>query len=491
MRLQTLRGLLPLALAACGSGSPHDTAAPAADADVIVIGGGLAGMTAARAAREAGASVILVERQPELGGSARFAGSWLAAGTEAQAALGVEDSPEQALAEWAEATGGDPDDPVVEAFLEASAGALAEAVALSGEPVSAVTADADCGTTARKHWVDAADLAGTLAAAVDAPWTGWTATALDLEASPLGVTVEPTAGGEARVLHAPAVVVAAGGFARNLDAVLAQDPWLADADPVPEAAPANTGAWLSLADGLAWQNEGRYGIYVHSTPDFRPGFEGEALLVLGTERSLIVDASGRRVADESLSLTFDLAPVLAELDDPRLFALFPASVWPDVRATVPGYDWADPAEPEHLSGGELVDAGAAWFFDDLDRAAEVLGIDGATLAATVARYDELAHAGEDADMGKAPEDLVPFDDDRLGVVPLVPGIAKSFTGLSVDERARVRDAAGAVVPGLYAAGESVGMLGTPAVGTGFAGSATAVFWLGEVAGAEAAAFAAE
>ncbi len=42
--------------------------------DLVVIGGGMAGLTAAAHASRAGASVVIVERADELGGSARYAG---------------------------------------------------------------------------------------------------------------------------------------------------------------------------------------------------------------------------------------------------------------------------------------------------------------------------------------------------------------------------------------------------------------------------------
>ncbi|MGH3002600.1 MAG: FAD-dependent oxidoreductase, partial [Gaiellaceae bacterium] len=44
------------------------------DLDVIVIGGGTAGLTAALAARVEGASVALIEAEPRIGGDCTFRG---------------------------------------------------------------------------------------------------------------------------------------------------------------------------------------------------------------------------------------------------------------------------------------------------------------------------------------------------------------------------------------------------------------------------------
>lgn len=66
------------------------------EADIVVIGSGAAGMPAAIWAREAGASVILVEAEPDIGGHAITSGGNvpLGGGTAAQKAAGIEDSPD-------------------------------------------------------------------------------------------------------------------------------------------------------------------------------------------------------------------------------------------------------------------------------------------------------------------------------------------------------------------------------------------------------------
>ena len=75
------------------------------EADVVVIGSGATGIPAAIVAREAGASVILVEAQPRLGGHAIVSGGNvpLGGGTSAQKKYGIEDSPDllfQDLTDW-------------------------------------------------------------------------------------------------------------------------------------------------------------------------------------------------------------------------------------------------------------------------------------------------------------------------------------------------------------------------------------------------------
>src|ERR1700753_1510743 len=75
------------------------------EADIIVVGSGATGMPAAIVAREAGASVIVVEAEPDIGGHAITSGgnAPLGGANSAQRAHGIEDSPDlmfRDLTDW-------------------------------------------------------------------------------------------------------------------------------------------------------------------------------------------------------------------------------------------------------------------------------------------------------------------------------------------------------------------------------------------------------
>lgn len=73
------------------------------EADVVVVGGGLGGLSAAESAAESGAKVILLEKAGFTGGaSASSGGEILAAGTSVQAAEGIEDSAQALVDYWLE-----------------------------------------------------------------------------------------------------------------------------------------------------------------------------------------------------------------------------------------------------------------------------------------------------------------------------------------------------------------------------------------------------
>ena len=78
-----------------GVGSSASRRAPDYEADVVVVGAGGAGLPAAISAADAGASVIVVETNHDIGGHAMLSGGRvpLGGGTSWQKRFGVVDSP--------------------------------------------------------------------------------------------------------------------------------------------------------------------------------------------------------------------------------------------------------------------------------------------------------------------------------------------------------------------------------------------------------------
>src|ERR1700730_2801445 len=72
------------------------------EVDVVVIGAGAGGLVAAIAAREKGASVVVVEKNFDIGGRAMmsYGGLYIGGGNRLQKAKGVEDTPDLAFADW-------------------------------------------------------------------------------------------------------------------------------------------------------------------------------------------------------------------------------------------------------------------------------------------------------------------------------------------------------------------------------------------------------
>ncbi|MFM2065464.1 MAG: hypothetical protein RLZZ584_373 [Pseudomonadota bacterium] len=109
--------------------------------------------------------------------------------------------------------------------------------------------------------------------------------------------------------------------------------------------------------------------------------------------------------------------------------------------------------------------------DSLAGLARRCGIDPAGLCATVAAYNHHAAQGQDPQFGRGdtPYDRMQGDPEHAGPNPcvapivrapyyavrVVPGSLGTFAGLAGDEHARVLDAHGLPIPGLYAAGNDL------------------------------------
>jgi hypothetical protein len=103
------RGFLTTGAAVGAAALTAASAAKAADAiawdrevDVLVIGAGAGGLVAAIAAREKGASVLIVEKNFDIGGRAMmsYGGLYIGGGNRIQKAIGMQDSPDLVFEDW-------------------------------------------------------------------------------------------------------------------------------------------------------------------------------------------------------------------------------------------------------------------------------------------------------------------------------------------------------------------------------------------------------
>ena len=96
--------------------SQHDTF----DCDVLVVGSGAAGMSAAITAAHGGLKVLIAEKEPRFGGTTARSGGWLwIPGTSLARAWGIDESPEQARTYLRHEAGNSFDAARVDAFLTA------------------------------------------------------------------------------------------------------------------------------------------------------------------------------------------------------------------------------------------------------------------------------------------------------------------------------------------------------------------------------------
>lgn len=461
---------------------------PLAHVEVLVIGAGLAGLSAAETALDAGADVLIIERMDFAGGSGTYAGAWLGVDTQWQEDLGIFDSIAQMEEDWPQITGGgDPSDPWVQKLFIDSAQTLRWLVD-KGAEVLHVVHDSGAGEMSRIHIISDA-VPPLIESLEDHTWLEIQAESLVMEDGVvIGAMVSDLATGESGWVRATSTIVATGGFALNLERVIEDRPELAGHTLTPEAAATTLGLGLPLWEDmdLEFQNVGNYGVYLHSTVDRRLGFEGEAVLLPWLQNSLIVDMDGNRVGNEEDVQGFQLVDALVQSPGQKLWGVSSYAIIEENTGFSLVFGRNQEGEPEPLDYDEMVETGMLEEGADISTLASLTGIDAAGLEATMTRYEELTLAGEDTDYGKRPDFLFPMGLGPYVASELTPGPAKAFVGVELDLEGRVLDRLGAPIPGLFAAGEAAGMLGSPAVGDGFTGSATAVVLTGLVAGQTAA-----
>ncbi len=165
--------------------------------------------------------------------------------------------------------------------------------------------------------------------------------------------------------------------------------------------------------------------------------------------AILINRQARRFCEERERPAYALPDqpdqVAYILIDRRIATLF--SAWPNFVSTAPGVAYA--YIPDYRRSRPDVYTEAA----SLDELARKLGMDAGVLRATVAAYNESIRSGKDAGAGSAPPlalELAPYT--ALGPVRAV--FVHNEGGLAVDSEHRVLDQAGTAIPGLYAAGST-------------------------------------
>ena len=256
-------------------------------------------------------------------------------------------------------------------------------------------------------------------------------------------------------LRAPSVILASGGFEGNPEMLTHYlGPRARYIRPVARGGYYNKGEGIRMALAVGAAPCGDYGSF-HAEPlDPRSGQPEPVVLVFNY--GILVNKHGARFIDEApatVDATYEaITRVIFEQPDGIAYCILDSRIddvpnWKrSVRSDQPPI--AAPTLPE-LAGK--------------------LGIDAGELAATVASYNAACPAGAfkplDLDglstkAGFAPKKsnwARPIERPPFLAFPIICGNCFTFGGLKVDPQARVIDADGAVIRGLYAAGETIGL----------------------------------
>ncbi len=445
-------------------------------ADVVVAGAGIGGLTAARTALAEGASVLVIEKAPEIGGSAAVSGgsAWTAANVDAWLSVQPGGSPAmgQALVEnyldgvkWFADLGlqaQERPDPTPYKFARYVHNFLPDARTFMNDLTGSVES-----------------AGGTVVTS-----TGLRSIRLGLDGSVCGV--EARGGGRTVEIGARAVVLATGGFQASPDLRARYfGRWAHHVIVRGNAYSTGDGFVAAVEAGAGTAGPfGRFYGHMIPAPPAKTGVHNFASIKPDfSPYSVFVNLHGQRFDDEFLG---DEVTVHAVVHQPEAlcFIIFDERVR-KVRATGMGESpGAVDRRMENIrnAGGEILEA------PDLESLAAAMarrwGVTPGPLMATLNEHNAAA-AADDLTMLSVPRSggLQPLDSPPFRAIRCLPGATFTYGGAHTNERAQVLDLAGDPIPGLFAAGADVGGLYT----RGYTGGLAVGVAYGRIAGREAAA----
>lgn len=290
---------------------------------------------------------------------------------------------------------------------------------------------------------------------------GTRARSLDVS-SPGRIKVEAERAGAPAVFHAAAVVIADGGFPANKELIAEYIAKVPDKIMQRNAGTAR-GDGLRMAQAAGAAVVGMDCFYGHllcrdamTNDRLWPRPYVDPLAAAG----ILVDAEGRRFADEGEGGVF-LANAVARLADPLSTTLiFDHAIWegPGKKGhMIP----ANPLLPN--AGGTLHRAGT------IPELATLAGVPPERLQVAVDQYNEALAAGTLQQLTPPRRSdrhqPWPIKEPPFYAVPLCTGITNTMGGIAVDQDGAVLDRNNSPIPGLYAAGGATGGLeGGPSIG---------------------------
>ena len=490
--------------------------------DVVVLGGGGAGLTAAITAAQNGASVILLEKAGSLGGNTLIAGQGFnAADPERQGKMEMNETLRKELESYlaydpadfgafaevletvksqikdylasgetylfdtielhmlhnylgGKRTGMDgtviePDLALTRVFAENALDSLKWIESIGGgwnEQTSTILG----AMWPRSHGLATGNVITTLEkAAREAGVEIVTDTAatelMTAEGRVVGAKAVTSAGANVTLHAAKGVILATGGFSANAPMVVKYNnywPGLSDTMPSTNASTlSGDGIVMAQAVGADLAGMGYAQLMPSSHPVDGSLFSG----IWGSaETQLFINKEGKRYVNEYAERDVLSKAALEQTD-----GIFYIICDKDIAET------SDVAGME--AKGNVVSA------NSLEELAEKLGIPADTFVAEVERYNSFCLSGVDEDFGK-PLFGLPIDEAPFVATPRSPSLHHTMGGVKIDTETRVLNTEGEAIPGLYAAGEVCGGIHA---GNRLGGNAMTDFLVfGRIAGANAA-----
>lgn len=406
--------------------------------DLLVFGGGMAGMSAAARACSEGASVILVEKGPGIGGSAMYAGFvWTAPTVEVMREVNPDADPElsahvvehygEAL-DWVRSLGVHVADPVtVLGYGRGSQTDMANYL-LACDRLVRETGELLVGLSARRLLFE--------------------------DGAVVGAEIQ-TGSDERRTIRARSTLLATGGFggdpalrAKHIHPLAADLPLRAN----PQSVGDGLRLGLSVGAGFGPPDAGFYGHLIPSKVAYSNPYEFTDLTFYHSEHGVLLNLEGRRFCDETIG---DHLNTLYVLDQPEARALlvYDQRVH-DEWEMAPYVEGVEPLDKFQLAYRRGARAAIAEEIDEFEALPDEWGYPGPVSRDTLLEFNRQCEAGAPTPDRKL--DAAPLVTPPYYVIEVIPAITFTFSGLTIDPQARVLDESGQVIPGLLAAGADAG-----------------------------------
>ena len=293
-----------------------------------------------------------------------------------------------------------------------------------------------------------------------------TATEILTDANGAAVGVKATgASGETVTVNAKAVVLATGGFGANLDMVVKYKPELKGF--MTTTAPGIQGQGIEMAEAIGAATVDMDQIQIHPTVEANTA----ALITEGLrgDGAILINEEGQRFIDEVGTRDVVSAAEIAQTGSYSWLVVDQAMA--DASSVIQGY----------IKKGYTVTGST---YEELGKA---MGVDAAAFAETMEKWNGYVEAKNDPDFGRT-SFANPLNTAPYYAVKVTAGVHHTMGGLKINANTEVLNEKGEVIPGLFAAGEVTGGVhGANRLG----GNAVADFTVfGRIAGAAASDYAA-
>ena len=411
------------------------------DCDIVIVGAGGAGMTAAINATEQGKKVVVLEMMPYAGGNTTKAtGGMNAAETHYQKEQGIDDSVETFIEDTMEGGHQMNNRDLVTVMAEKSASAI-DWLDSIGAPLPKVGFSGGA-TNARIHAPEDGSGVGAYLVTrflnkmddlgIQVMYETKATELISDNGTIVGVKAESDEFNY--TINAKAVILATGGFGNNQDMIVKYRSDLKGT--VSTSAPGAMGDGIVMAEKVGADLVDIDQIQLHPTVE-----QGTSMLITESVRgdgAILVNQEGKRFTNELL--TRDVVSA-AELEQTGGYAyiIFDQRLRDGLKAI-----------EKYVSTGITVQG------DTIEDLAKQIDVDPSVLAETLKTWNQAVADKNDAEFGR---DTGMENDLSVGpfyAIKIAPGIHHTMGGVKIDTKCQVINTDGKVIPGLYAAGEVTG-----------------------------------